>query len=224
MNIVCDKCQSKFKIPDEKLPAGKSASFPCPRCKSRITLNPMEKEEKKPPFLENEEDNENGDGEINESNYDASEKPFDFAEEEGKTALLCEYDSDLRKKIVETLEIMEYHVTEAQNVRDALKKMRYHNFELIVLNEAYDVDNPGSNGVLIYIERLNMAVRRNMFVALVSSRYRTMDNMTAFLKSVDLIINSKNIDEIGKILARGITDNDFFYRSFKESLSKAGRI
>jgi predicted Zn finger-like uncharacterized protein len=224
MNIVCDKCQSKFKIPDEKLPPGKPASFPCPRCKSRITLNPVEKEKEKKYGLENGENNENSESEIPANSYDAAEKPFNFLEEEGKTALLCELDPVLKKKIAETLDIMEYHITEAQNVRDALKKMRYHNFELIVVNEDFEIDHSGSNGVLIYIERLNMSVRRNMFVTLLSSRYRTMDNMTAFQKSVDLIINSKNIDEIGKILTRGITDNDFFYRSFKESLSKAGRI
>jgi hypothetical protein len=66
-------------------------------------------------------------------------------------------------------------------------------------------------------------VRRNIFVAMVSSRYRTMDNMMAFHASVNLIINIKNIDDIGKILSRGITDTEMFYSVFKESLKEAGR-
>lgn len=224
MNIICDKCRSRFKIPDEKIPVGKVASFPCPKCNHRITLNSMQKDEKKPPRIESEEDNENINDEMSESEYDPSEKPFDFAEEEGKTTLLCEFDPALKKKIAETLEIMEYHITEAQNVRDALKKMRYHNYDLIVVNEDFDTNNTDSNGILIYLQRLHMSVRRNIFVGLISSRHRTMDNMTAFQKSVDLIINSKNIDEVGKVLSRGITDSDFFYRSFKETLKKMGRI
>jgi hypothetical protein len=63
-----------------------------------------------------------------------------------------------------------------------------------------------------------------MFVALISDRYRTMDNMMALNKSANLVINSKNIDDIGKILSRGITDNEFFYRVFKETLKEVGKI
>jgi len=51
-----------------------------------------------------------------------------------------------------------------------------------------------------------------------------MDNMAAFHKSVNLIINLKNINEIEKILRRGKTDFENFYRVYKQSLIKTGRI
>jgi hypothetical protein len=102
--------------------------------------------------------------------------------------------------------------------------MRYHVYDLIVINESYDTKNPESNGVLIYLERLSMAVRRKIFVAMISSRYRTMDNMMAFHASVNLIINIKNIADIGKILSRSITDTEMFYRVFTESLKEADRV
>ena len=38
MDITCEKCQSKFKIPDEKIPAGKVVTLPCPKCKEKITV------------------------------------------------------------------------------------------------------------------------------------------------------------------------------------------
>ena len=38
--------------------------------------------------------------------YDASDKPFDFVEEEGKTALVCETDQKLKGPIVENLHLM----------------------------------------------------------------------------------------------------------------------
>ena len=155
--------------------------------------------------------------------YDASEKPFDFIEEEGLTALVCESNPLVQTTIAEALELMEYQITRAENTRDALKRMRYHNYDLFVVNENFDTDNPESNGILLYLERLNMLVRRNMFIALVSDRFRTMDNMMALNKSVNLIINIKNIEDIGKILSRGITDNEFFYRVFKGTLKEVGR-
>jgi hypothetical protein len=57
-----------------------------------------------------------------------------------------------------------------------------------------------------------------MFVAMLTDRYRTMDYMMAFNKSVNLIINKENAGEIDKILSKGLTDFDMFYRIYKETL------
>jgi predicted Zn finger-like uncharacterized protein len=215
MNIICENCQSKFKIPDEKIPAGRRTTVPCPKCKGKISIgDKIGSAARKVNFVDA---NSNG-------SYDASEKPFDFIEEEGLTALVCESNPLVQTTIAEALELMEYQITKAESTRDALKRMRYHNYDLFVVNENYDTDNPESNGILLYLERLNMLVRRNMFIALVSDRFRTMDNMMALNKSVNLIINIKNIEDIGKILSRGITDNEFFYRVFKGTLKEVGKI
>lgn len=154
--------------------------------------------------------------------YDASDKPFDFVEEEGKTALVCETDPKVKAPILESLNLMEYHITEVENSRSALKKMRYHIYDVVVVNEAFDASSPDQNVVLIYLERLNMSTRRNIFVALLSGRFRTMDNMIALQKSVDIVVNTKNIADVGKILSRGVTDKDFFYRAFKDALLSVG--
>ena len=213
MEIICNNCQSKFRVPDEKIPAGKRATVACPKCKGKISLGSPKGSPGGGSF--DSADSNNG--------YDADEKPFDFIEEEGLTALVCESNPLVRKTIIKALDVLEYQITEAESTRDALKRMRYHNYDLFVINENFDTDNPESNGILLYLERLSMLVRRNMFIALISDRFRTMDNMMALNKSVNLIINSKNIDDIGKILSRGITDNEFFYRIFKGTLKEVGK-
>lgn len=214
MNIICDNCQSKFRVPDEKIPAGKRTTVRCPKCKGKISLGPRTGAAGRTVSFE---------GTNSNAAYNASEKPFDFIEEEGLTALVCESNPLVRRTITQALELMEYQITEAESTRDALKRMRYHNYDLFVVNENFDTDNPESNGVLLYLERLNMIVRRNMFVALISDRFRTMDNMMALNKSANLIINTKNVEDIGKILSRGITDNEYFYRVYKETLKEVGR-
>ena len=213
MEIICNNCQSKFRVPDEKIPAGKRATVACPKCKGKISLGSPKGSPGGGSF--DSTDSNNG--------YDADEKPFDFIEEEGLTALICESNPLVRKTVIKALEVLDYQITEAESTRDALKRMRYHNYDLFVINENFDTDNPESNGILLYLERLSMLVRRNMFIALVSDRFRTMDNMMALNKSANLIINSKNIDDIGKILSRGITDNEFFYRIFKGTLKEVGK-
>ena len=212
MDIICHNCQSKFRIADDKIPSGKTATFPCPKCKSKISLGSGNKAAK------------GGGGAANGEGYDAFDKPFDFIEEEGLTGLVCEQNPLVRKTITNALQLLEYQITVAESARDALKRMRYHVYDLIVVNESFDTKNPEANGVVIYLERLSMATRRNMFIALVSDRFRTMDNMMALNKSVNLIINVKNIEDIGKILSRGITDNEYFYRVFKETLKELGLV
>ncbi|MDP4856041.1 MAG: zinc-ribbon domain-containing protein, partial [Desulfobacterales bacterium] len=178
MEITCENCQSRFKLPDEKVPAGKATRLSCPKCKGQITVAPPSG----PGSLL-----KNG---LEETGYDASEKPFDFIEEEGNTALACESDPAMLKKIVDTLNLLEYHVTVSESGRDALKKMRYHQYDLVVINEAFHCTGPDTNMVLLYLERLNMSARRDIYVTMISSQYRTMDQMMAFRHSVNLIVNS----------------------------------
>jgi len=220
MDITCEKCQSKFKIPDEKIPAGKVVTLPCPKCKEKITVgqNPPQKPAEPAPKANTAFE------EVSSEVYDASEKPFDFVEEEGKTALVCESDPGIKDAITKVLTSMDYHITDAEDSRDALKKMRYHNYALILVNEEFDTTDPDSNGILIYLERMNMAQRRDMFVVLISNRFHTKDNMMTFNKSVNLIVNVSNIKDIDKILNRGLTEHDFFYRVFRDMLRKTGRI
>jgi len=212
MDVICHNCQSKFRIADDKIPSGKAATFPCPKCKSKISLGSGSRA------------TGGGAGATNGEGYDAFDKPFDFIEEEGLTALVCEQNPLVRKSITDALQLLEYQITVAESARDALKRMRYHVYDLIVVNESFDTKNPEANGVLIYLERLSMSTRRNMFIAMVSDRFRTMDNMMALNKSVNLIINVKNIEDIGKILSRGITDNEYFYRVLKETLKELGLV
>jgi len=216
MEIICNNCASKFRIPDEKIPAERVTHLTCPKCKDRISIDPAEEAAEGIAYFDQSDENDGHD-------TDAADKPFAFIEEEGLTALLCEENPLARNTIQNALNIMDYQITMAENARDALKRMRYHVYDLIVVNESFDTKNPDSNGVLIYLERLGMSVRRQIFVAMISDRYRTMDNMMSFHASVNLIINSKNIEDIGKILSRGITDTEMFYRVYKESLKEAGR-
>ncbi|MCU0538380.1 MAG: hypothetical protein MUF46_00635 [Desulfobacterales bacterium] len=213
MEITCTTCQGRFKIADDKVPAGRSATFVCPNCRGRIAVSA-------PPAAPRERVSLK---EVDTNAYNSADRPFDFIEEEGKTALVCEQQPELLKTVTDTLHLMEYQITVAENARDALKRMRYHVYDVVVVNEDFDTQTPEANGVLIYLERLAMNTRRNTYVTMISSRHRTMDNMTAFMKSVNLIINTKNIEDFGKIISRGLTEHLAFYRVFREKLKEAGR-
>lgn len=227
MDISCDQCGGSFKIPDEKLPPGKSVVVKCPKCKNKISVNGVAaaKPDDQPPAPSPGVGGAFGfDERPDESMYNASEKPFDFIEEEGETALICEADGPVKNKIKEVLDFMEYHISETTDTRDALKKMRYHDYDLIVINESFSSRSPDSNGVLIYLERLKMKTRRKIYVVLLTKRFKTMDAMTSFEKSVELIINLNDIDHFEKILKRGLADHEQFYRIYREEQKSLGII
>ncbi len=221
MNIVCEQCQGKFKIPDEKLPKGQIFSLKCPNCKNKISIDTLSKIDSSKPKTGTEKTIFD---EVVSGAYDASEKPFDFVEEGVETALLCETDPAILAKIKIVLENMGYHTTEAQSALDALKQMRFHVFDVVVLNEKFDTPDPDENNVLKHLKRLSMDIRRNIFVVLITDRFRTMDNIAAFHESVNMVVNLKNIKDIEKILKSGVADNAVFYRVFKEVLTKIGRV
>ena len=224
MEIVCNNCQKKLLVPDEKLPAGKSVTLRCPSCKGKITLDLTDRFDAGG-FTEMADDEPPADFATEDGNtYDASEKPFDFLEEEGNTAMVCETDSGNVPRIKKVLELMDYHVTLVDNLRDALRNMKYHTYDLILVNETFDGSHPDSNGLLIYLERLNMSVRRNIFVGLLTKRFPTKDNMAAFLKSVNITINIKDLPTLDRILNRGLGENDLFYAVYRESMKRTGRF
>jgi CheY-like chemotaxis protein len=161
--------------------------------------------------------------EVEWEGYDAADRPFDFVVEGTATALICEPDPAIREKISSDLQEQDYQITTPDSSKDALKAMRFHVFDVVVLNERFDADNPEPNDLLQYLENLNMATRRRTFVALVSEKYRTMDNMAAFSRSVNMMINLKSIGDVGKIIKLGVADNRAFYHVFQETLQKMGK-
>jgi DNA-directed RNA polymerase subunit RPC12/RpoP len=230
MNISCKKCQSKFKIPDEKVPRGQTFSLTCPQCSAKVIVDARSSSQSESNSASRSIDKPNLEkkktliDEVDANTYDASDKPFDFVEEGVETALLCESDALVKTKIKTALHNMDYHITAPELPKDALKQMRFHVFDVVVLNERFGEQDPEMNSILKYLDRLNMSIRRNIFLTLITDRFRTMDNMAAFNQSVNLIVNLKNIDEIEKILRRGIADHETFYRIYKRALLKTGRV
>lgn len=229
MDVACDKCPAKFKIPDEKIPKGQAFAVTCPKCQNKISIDaradapPPPKETPAPAAKPEPAKEKTLLDEVDADAYDAEAKPFDFLEEGAETALLCEPDKTVRSKIRKALDNLGYHTTEPDSAREVLKQMRFHVFDMVVINELFDTSNPDLNNVLKYLDQLPMVTRRNIFVALVTDRFRTNDNMAAFNKSVNLVINLKNIDDCEKILKRAVADNTAFYRVFKETLIKFGK-
>jgi len=137
--------------------------------------------------------------------------------------LLCESEPDVRAKFRDALGALGYQVREAKTPVDALKQMRFHVFDVVVLNEMFGTSDPDENNVLRFLDRLGMTVRRNVFVALITERFRTNDHMMAFNKSANIIVNKKNINDFKTVVKQAVADDVAFYRVYREAMYKTGR-
>ena len=150
-------------------------------------------------------------------------RPFGYLDPESETAMICEQDPADREKISGELKKMGFVVVEPASFKEALKHMRFHIFDVIFVDENFDTGISQINNVLKYLEGLSMTVRRQTFTVLISAALDTLDNMMTYNKSVNLIINKKEIDGAGEILKRALTEHNTFYHVYKESLRKHGK-
>jgi len=235
MKITCENCQATLKIPENKISEGRSATFKCPKCKESILVGEHAEDEKpdekqhSPDTGAPDRDTKDDDMEFDfedsiPDEYEPPDKTFEFIEDEGKTALICESDQKNRNIIKPVLDFMEYHITVVDSVRDAIRNIRYHTFDIIIFNENFGTKDPDKNGILIYLSRIPMSTRSNIFAIMITERFNTLDNMMTLDKSVDMIINIENMDEFEKILEHGLSANNIFYRLYMEELKNAGRI
>jgi hypothetical protein len=220
MEVQCSGCQRKINIPDDRVPKGKRFTIACPKCKEKITVDPAEASAPAPEEKPAPADGANGAPPEPDAAGGPPKDPFEFLEEGAKTAIICESDPETRGRVRAVVEELEYHALESLSPRDALKQMRFRDFTLVVINERFGTRDPDMNHVLKYLSQMPMRNRRNSFVVLLSDRFRSRDNMMAFNKSVNLILNLKDLDSFGKFLEISLNEHEIFYRVFKEAFAE----
>lgn len=143
-------------------------------------------------------------------------------EEELKSALVCDDNTEFRNSILSTLEALQYNTDVAADAADTLEKMKFNHYDLIILNEGFGGSSE-SNEVYNHLQHMHMSARRHIFLVLTGQNLKTADNMTAFDKSANIVINEKDIPNLKPILKKSIAENELFYKVYKESLVKLGK-
>ena len=160
---------------------------------------------------------------FNEGEIDYSGRPLDYRDMDSSTCMICEQDPILRQKLRENLKTLNYNVVEPNTYKEAHKFTTFQTFNVIVVDEAFDLGQDGVNSMLQYLADMAMSLRRQIFVVLISSTFATLDYMNTLNQSVNLIINKEEISEIGMILKREMEENEYFYHVFKDFQRKLGK-
>lgn len=143
--------------------------------------------------------------------------------DELKTALICDDNAETQNLINTALKELQYKIEISTSSADTAERLRFNQYDVVVLNENLAGSSPENNEVLKFFQNMPMVTRRHIFLALIGQNHRTLDNMTAFAKSANAVINKSDLSNLVNILKKSIADNDQFYKVYKETLRKLGK-
>jgi len=132
-------------------------------------------------------------------------------------------DEDMGAQAQKAAEELGYRCIPSSDTRDATGKMRFHHFDLIMVADGFDGQEVAKSPILNYLNRVSMSVRRRVFLALLSDKFKTMDNMMALALSANVVISTKDMEKLVPILKKAISDNDKFYKVFMDTMTEIGK-
>jgi DNA-directed RNA polymerase subunit RPC12/RpoP len=236
MEVICEQCKTKLNIPDEKIPKDQVVRINCPKCRSKITLDTRSHGSARPvvepgneEFIGKEHDpvSESKRMKETEEGYTYSDfsedKALDFFEEGTTLSLIMGSDSEQSLKIKLVVEELGYKGVVTPNTRDALGKMRFYHFDMVILSDGFDGQPLDNSPIVNHLNRLGMPVRRRIFLALLSEKFKSMDNMMSFAMSANAVISTKELDRLGLMLRKAVLENDKLYKVFMDTLAQLGK-
>lgn len=213
MDVTCKSCGATLKIPDEKLPPHQAVSITCLKCKGKIRIEPRESDKD----LVSEKV---GEGNLK---YEEDTSPLDLFEEGTRLALVLHGDEGDAVEISSALEGLSYKPILPTSTEEAMGKLRFHHFDLIIVSDGFDGQDLTNSPITHYLNHLSMGIRRKIFVVLLSNKFKTMDNMMAFARSANLVVNPDDLSNLSLILKKGIPDNEKFYKVLMDTFKEVGR-
>ncbi|MDQ6800910.1 MAG: zinc-ribbon domain-containing protein [Acidobacteriota bacterium] len=190
IKIVCTSCQKALSLDETKLPM-KEVTFPCPACKTKLTVDRRKLEGAPAP--------------VPGASPEASEE-----EEEGfgAKALIVGNDSPALRQAAKQIGFMPIHMAAAQQARDYFMQ-EYP--PVVFLNPAQTTAPPLE--VMQPIIALAPNDRRRSFFILVSENLRTLDGNAAFLYGVNLIVSLKDLGSFPQIYRDASAYHDRLYNA-----------
>lgn len=132
------------------------------------------------------------------------------------TALVCVDHQQYQKIIVPQLIDLTYKVHLGLYEEDVVLKLKTYNYNVVVIYENFKGSKVENNPLLREMVQLQDTRRREHFVILLSHRYATNDAMSAFVQSVDQIVNIADLANFKPILRRGVAQYNELYHAFNE--------
>jgi predicted RNA-binding Zn-ribbon protein involved in translation (DUF1610 family) len=203
IKIVCTSCQKPLSLDETKLP-NKEVSFPCPVCKTKLTVDRRNLEMGKaaaPPQPVAPET--------------AHEEAPDDAEGFGSKTLIVGADHPALRQAAKLIGCIPLHMPTAQQARELFVQ----EFPPVVMLNPPQITAPPLESMQPIIS-LTPADRRKAFFILFADNLRTLDGNAAFLYGVNLVVSFKDLGAFQEIYREAMAYHERLYASM-HSVTKA---
>ena len=228
MDIICESCNSRLKIPEEKLPKTKAVFTACPKCKKKVRVPSQSELAAESEFMQPEEAARETKDETQEA---VLPRPMQYepplhlpADALSAFIYMSENDSAAMKS---RMQKAGYFPVCAATPKEAAADILFHVFDIILIDEDFDrklAAQKGEKAVLDIVKGLSMAIRRRSLVVLISGKVKSRDRMAAFQKSVDLVIRNDAVSDLENAIESVRNEREKIYNVFMESMKKTGKI
>jgi predicted Zn finger-like uncharacterized protein len=239
MIIRCDNCSVSLQLDDSKVPKGKF-SVRCPRCQNLLRA---ESGLGKSSAVEQMKQNAPAPAVGNGENGAFAQKESEFEINGALRALLgalkkettaVEMDDEEVVKPRRVLLCMEpvkrdvvsrqllkagYKVYAADTPAQANERLREGRTEIVLFSNDFSSDLGGAGLLQQRINSMPASQRRRIFLVCIDENSTSMNAHEAFLKNLNLLINSADLDQISMIMSRALRDFNELYRHYNRSLN-----
>jgi DNA-binding NtrC family response regulator len=145
----------------------------------------------------------------------------DFFELGEKTALICA-EPGVRDVLGAALKELGFKFHQAETSELAIERLRYNRYDCVLIHESFAGSTLRTNPVLSYVAPLPMSIRRNWFVTVIGSSFKTLDAMQAFGESVHLVVNPVDLTNLVAILKKGLAEFETKYHVYRNVAAAEG--
>lgn len=233
MIIRCDNCSVSLQLDEAKIPGG-NFTVRCPRCQNMIrvqssakgTVQQLETTAPAPAMNDNAQE------------FSAKESEFQInsalrsllsALKTENTVLAADDDEDIKPRRVllclgqhqemvsKTLVGAGYKVYVAQTPAQANERLREGKTEIIVFSPDFAAEFGGGTILQQKVNKMHSSERRRLYLVSLEDGGATLNAHEAFLRNLNLIVNTNDINQLPMILHRALRDYNDLYHYFNKA-------
>ncbi len=237
MIIRCDNCSVSLQLDESKIPSG-NFTVRCPRCQNMLRANKDASGAVSPTVKQLEENKaaRAADGtaqfaekasefEINNAlrslltALQSGKASLDSDEEESakpRRVLLCL--GDKREEVAKILAEAGYRVYVAETPAQANERLREGKTEIVVFSPDFAAEYGGAAIIQQKANAMYSSERRRLYLVSLEDAGTTMNAHDAFLRNLNLIVNTGDIQQLPLILNRALLDYNDLYHYLNKGL------
>lgn len=203
MRLECPNCSHAMDIPEEKLPDADRFRVRCPSCGDEFPVD------RKRSASDSVQDVLNA--EVRWNVFAAGEiiEPDSFPPG-ARVAFLYLPKSGWAEAARKTLESRGYYLTATEDEREAVLKVRFNDYSLLLVRDCPEAEN-----VLREIGSLRGSRRRSANVLMIGEEARSLSPNIAFLRSVNAYLHEADHSRAGELIDRCVADYESRYEPLR---------